>query len=119
MAQAFYDVPHGDPLSQGLNVNYKITEPIKEMEHSTYCGGTGYIIRRSALDSIGGFPVGSVSEDSYLSSVLLGHGWTAVYVDECLQHGKVPDSYGAQVKQQTRWVCMVLPPPLSTLTKSL
>lgn len=36
----------------------------------------------------------------YCSNVLLGKRWHAVYVDESLQHGRVPESYKAQVKQQ-------------------
>ncbi len=101
----FYDVPSHDPLLQGLDVNFKVTEPLKQMMGSTWCGGSGYLIRRAALDSIGGYPVGSVGEDMYCSNILLGKGWKAVYVDEVLQHGRVPESYKAHVKQQGRWVC--------------
>ena len=71
---------------------------------STWCGGSGYILRRQALDSIGGYPTDSVGEDMYCSNVLLGKGWDAIYVDESLQTGRVPESYKAHVKQQTRWV---------------
>lgn len=104
IGKRFYDVPSNDPLMQGLDVNFKITEPLKEMTGATWCGGSGYIIRRAALDDIGGFPTGSVGEDMYCSNVLLGRGWKAIYVDEVLQHGRVPDSYKAHVKQQGRWV---------------
>ena len=92
---------------QGLDVNFKITEPLKETMGSTWCGGSGYIIRRAALDSIGGFPTGSVGEDMYCSNVLIGRGWDAIYVDETLQSGRVPESYKAHVKQQGRWVSNV------------
>ncbi len=98
-------MPSHDPLLQGLDVNFKVTEPLKEMMGSTWCGGSGYLIRRAALDDIGGYPVGSVGEDMYCSNVLLGKGWKAIYVDEVLQHGRVPESYKAHVKQQGRWVC--------------
>ena len=89
---------------QGLDVNYKITEPLKETMGSTWCGGSGYLIRRSALEDIGGFPTDSVGEDMYCSNVLLGKGWDAIFVDETLQSGRVPESYKAHVKQQGRWV---------------
>ncbi|KAL9126718.1 MAG: hypothetical protein Q9175_007875, partial [Cornicularia normoerica] len=100
--QRFYDVPTADPLLQGLDVNFKITEPLKEMG-STWCGGSGYVIRRAAIEDIGGFPTESVGEDMYCSNVLLGRGWNAIYVDETLQSGRVPESYKAHVKQQGRW----------------
>lgn len=70
----------------------------------TWCGGSGYVLRRTALDTIGGFPTESVGEDMHCSNVLLGKGWDAIYVDEVLQTGRVPESYRAHVKQQSRWV---------------
>ena len=104
MRKAFYNVPSNDPLLRGLDVNYKITEPMKDMVISTWCGGSGYVMRRSVLDIMGGFPTGSISEDMLCSTKLLGQGWIAAYVDENLQHGRAPDSFGANVKQQSRWV---------------
>ena len=89
----FYDVPSDDPLIQGLNVNFKVTEPLKETMGSTWCGGSGYILRRAALEDIGGFPTESVGKDMYCSNILLGRGWDAIYVDEALQSGRVPESY--------------------------
>lgn len=73
---------------------------------ATYCGGSGYLLRRAALESIGGFPTESVAEDMYCSNVLLGKGWSTLHIDESLQHGRVPDSYKAHVKQQSRWVSL-------------
>ena len=104
MPQRFYDVPTADPLLQGLDVNFKITEPLKETMGSTWCGGSGYILRRKAIENIGGFPTESVGEDMYCSNVLLGKGWDAIFIDETLQSGRVPESYKAHVKQQGRWV---------------
>ncbi|KAI4152494.1 MAG: hypothetical protein L6R39_001800 [Caloplaca ligustica] len=101
--QRFYDVPSPDPLLQGLEVNYRVTEPLRETMGSTWCGGSGYVVRRTALDSIGGFPTGSVGEDMYCSNILLGKGWKTRYVDESLQYGRVPESYTAHTKQQSRW----------------
>lgn len=93
---------------QGLDVNFKITEPLKETIGSTWCGGSGYILRRAALEDIGGFPTESVAEDMYCGNILLGRGWDAIYVDETLQSGQVPESYKAHVKQQGRWVSISL-----------
>ncbi|KAL9607182.1 MAG: hypothetical protein Q9167_007876 [Letrouitia subvulpina] len=112
--QRFYDVPTPDLLLQGLDINYRITEPLRETMGSTWCGGSGYIIRRAALDSIGGFPTGSLSEDSYCSNVLLGKGWKIGHVDESLQYGRVPESYKAHTIQQSRWVSLVTKEDLRT-----
>lgn len=69
-----------------------------------WCTGSGYVVRRNALDEIGQIPIGSVAEDVLTSTLLLGAGWKTVYVHEPLQYGTVPDSYGSHIKQRTRWV---------------
>lgn len=68
------------------------------------CLGSGYVMRRAALDSIGGFPTDSLSEDLCCSAKLLGQGWKTRFVSECLQYGSVPESFVGHVKQRTRWV---------------
>jgi cellulose synthase/poly-beta-1,6-N-acetylglucosamine synthase-like glycosyltransferase len=69
-----------------------------------WCTGSGYVMRRQALQDIGGFPIGSLAEDVCCSSMLLGFGWTTAFVHEPLQFGTVPDSLTSHLKQRTRWV---------------
>lgn len=40
----------------------------------SHCFGSGYIIRRAALDDIGGWPRVQVGEDIFCSYMLAGHG---------------------------------------------
>ena len=78
-------------------------EPIKNACGVAWCTGSGYVIRRSALESIGGWPVGTLAEDTFTSSMLLGKGWNTAYVHEALQFGTVPESYVGHLKQRTCW----------------
>lgn len=105
--QRYFGVPTPDLLLQGLEVNYRITEPLRESMGSTWCGGSGYVVRREALRSIGGFPTESIAEDMYCSNVLHSKGWKTFFVDRTLQHGRVPDSFNAHTKQQSRWVSQI------------
>ena len=61
------------------------------------------MIRRSALEFIGCWPVGTLVEDIFTSSMLLGKGWNTAYVHEALQFGTAPESYIGHLKQRTRW----------------
>ncbi|CAD6590774.1 MAG: hypothetical protein ASARMPRED_004999 [Alectoria sarmentosa] len=101
--QLFYNVPKNDPLYQNLALFFGILEAVKDSIGSAWCTGSGYAIRRSALDQIGGFPIGSVAEDVYCSNLLLGAGWKTCYVHEPLQWGTVPDSFSGHIKQRARW----------------
>ena len=100
----FYNTPTSDPLYQSLDFFVHVSETIKDACGVAWCTGSGYVIRRSALDEIGQIPTGSVAEDVLTSTLLLGMGWKTTYVHEPLQFGTVPDSYGSHIKQRTRWV---------------
>ena len=101
--QLFYNIPDNDPLVQSLDAFVHVMEPTKDACGVAWCTGSGYVIRRSALESIGGWPVGTLAEDTFTSSMLLGKGWSTAYVHEALQFGTVPESYVGHLKQRTRW----------------
>ncbi|KAK5119298.1 hypothetical protein LTR85_007654 [Meristemomyces frigidus] len=101
--QLFYNVPAGDPLSQSLDFFVHVSEPVKDALGVAWCTGSGYIVRRDALEEIGFFPQGSLAEDVATSTLLLGRGWKCAYIHEPLQFGTVPDSFGSHLKQRTRW----------------
>ena len=65
--------------------------------------GSGYIIRRSALASIGGFPH-DMAEDTSTSFRLMANGWYVTQVSEMLQYGLFPDTLWGHIKQHSRWV---------------
>ena len=68
------------------------------------CTGTGFVVRRSALEHIGGWPLAEAAEDLMCSSTLSNAGWKIAFVGEALQHGLAPESLRGHVKQKKRWV---------------
>lgn len=101
--QLFYNTPPSDPLAQSLDFFVHVIEPIKDALGVAWCTGSGYVVRREALDQIGNFPLGSLAEDVATSTLLLGKGWKTAYIHEPLQFGTVPEDYGGHLKQRTRW----------------
>ncbi|ETI20843.1 hypothetical protein G647_07186 [Cladophialophora carrionii CBS 160.54] len=101
--QLFYNTPKGDPLFQSLDSFARVQEVIKDANGVAWCTGSGYAVRRVAIESIGGWPTGSLAEDVFTSSMLLGHGWKTAFVHEPLQWGLVPDTFTGHLKQRTRW----------------
>ena len=102
--QTFYDIPVNDPLTQTMAHFAGITEVVNDALGHADCLGSGYVVRRSAIEQIGGFPVESLSEDVCCSATLLGAGWKTAFVQRPVQYGSVPESFLAHVKQRTRWV---------------
>jgi cellulose synthase (UDP-forming) len=75
----------------------------KDAHRSMICCGTNVLFRRAALDDVGGFPQGSLTEDFALSVELHERRWESVYVSEPLAAGFGPEDLGAYVSQQHRW----------------
>jgi cellulose synthase (UDP-forming) len=67
-----------------------------------YCGSCA-VIRRSALDSIGGFATGTVTEDIHTSLRLHKRGYRSVYHCESLAYGVAPAKIEPFLKQRVRW----------------
>ncbi|USP77535.1 uncharacterized protein yc1106_04809 [Curvularia clavata] len=101
--QTFYDIPNNDPLTQSMDHFAGTIELVNDALGHGDCLGSGYVVRRAAIESIGGFPVESLSEDVCCSATLLGAGWKTRFVELPVQYGSVPDSFVAHIKQRTRW----------------
>lgn len=102
--KTFYNIPVDDPLTQTMSHFAGMSEAINDALGNANCLGSGYIMRRTALQAIGGFPTESLAEDVCCSATLLGAGWKTAFIPEAVQYGSVPDSYLGHIKQRTRWV---------------
>jgi exo-beta-1,3-glucanase (GH17 family)/cellulose synthase/poly-beta-1,6-N-acetylglucosamine synthase-like glycosyltransferase len=65
--------------------------------------GTMCLIRRSAMDAVGGWSSDTICEDTDLGLTMLEHGWHAHYTNRRYGHGLLPDTYEAYKKQRDRW----------------
>ncbi|KAL8952233.1 MAG: hypothetical protein Q9222_001847 [Ikaeria aurantiellina] len=101
--QRFYNLADGDPLVQNLDIWYGAIETIKDCAGSSWCTGSGYVVRRKALDHIGRFPTNNHNDDIMTSIYLQAVGWKTVYVPETVQWGLAPDSVRKHVAQYQRW----------------
>ena len=65
--------------------------------------GTMTMIRRTALDAVGGWGEWCITEDAELGLKLFAAGWEAVYTPESYGRGLTPDSFAAYKSQRYRW----------------
>lgn len=107
--QDYYNVPIDDPLGNKAEFDlwFSLYEPLNDRLDSAMCTGTGYIVRRQALEEIGGWPQVESGEDYMCSTKLSDHGWKIAFIPEKLQVGLAPESLRAHVKQRMRWVLIL------------
>jgi cellulose synthase (UDP-forming) len=77
--------------------------PARNNWNAAYWIGTSAILRRKAIENIGGFPTDSVTEDVLTSIFIHSKGWKTVYVDEQLAYGLAPANISEYFVQRLRW----------------
>lgn len=102
--QISYNILTEDDLGQDVNVYRQILEPFRDFLDASQCSGSGYVMRRQAIESIGGWPLANIGEDILCSHMLQVQGWKTRYIPDQLQFGLAPDSFHALVNQRIRWV---------------
>lgn len=65
--------------------------------------GTMCLIRRTALESAGGWSSDTIVEDTDLGLAILEQGWLVHYTNCRYGHGLLPDTFEAYKRQRHRW----------------
>ena len=108
--QSFYNT---DPIARNLGLEsvltpeeevfYRQLQPVKDGAGSVVCSGTSFVVRRRALESIGGFVTDSLSEDYFTGIRLSARGYRLAYIDEKLSAGLAAENIAAHATQRLRW----------------
>jgi cellulose synthase (UDP-forming) len=108
--QTFYN---SDPIARNLGLEnvltpeeevfYRQIQPIRDGAGSVICSGTSFVVRRSALEQMGGFVTDSLSEDYFTGIRLSAQGYRLIYLDEKLSAGLAAENIAAQAVQRIRW----------------
>ncbi|MFN0172384.1 MAG: glycosyltransferase [Bryobacteraceae bacterium] len=109
-AQHFFNP---DPYEYNLNLSgrvapeqtffYQVVQPGNDFWNSAFFCGSCAILRRSALESIGGFRTETVTEDAHTAMELHARGFRSVYAATPLAAGLATESFAAHVQQRMRW----------------
>lgn len=82
---------------------FRVIQRGKDYLNATMFVGTTAVLRRAALDSIGGFATGTVTEDFHTTVRLQQKGWASVFHDEALAFGLAAPSLRSYTSQRLRW----------------
>jgi cellulose synthase (UDP-forming) len=75
----------------------------KSLQDAMFCCGTNVILRREALEDVGGFDDESVTEDFATSLKFHMKGWSSAYFNKVCAFGMGPEDLHGFFKQQFRW----------------
>jgi cellulose synthase (UDP-forming) len=93
----------GRRLWEENRIFFSLIQPGKDTWNASFfCGSCG-MLRRSAIEEIGGFSTLTITEDMETSILLHARGWKSVYHGETLAFGLAPASAGQYHVQRLRW----------------
>ncbi len=82
---------------------YRAIEVGKTSSNSVIYGGSNTILSRKALEDIGGFYTGSITEDFATGLLIESKGYLSLALGEPMASGKTPHTYKEHIKQRSRW----------------
>jgi cellulose synthase (UDP-forming) len=102
-----------DPFERNLNqfriipnegeLFYGIVQDGNDFWNATFFCGSCAVLRRSALDEIGGIAVETVTEDAHTSLRMQINGWNTAYINIPQAAGLATERLSGHVKQRIRW----------------
>jgi cellulose synthase (UDP-forming) len=67
-----------------------------------FCGSAA-VLRRQALDSVGGFAGETITEDAETALEIHSNGWRSLYLDRAMIAGLQPETFSTFIQQRGRW----------------
>jgi cellulose synthase (UDP-forming) len=102
-----------DPFERNLNqfriipnegeLFYGIVQDGNDFWNATFFCGSCAVLRRSALDEIGGVATETVTEDAHTSLRMQTNGWNTAYINIPQAAGLATERLSAHVRQRIRW----------------
>ena len=95
--QTFQSMPSENEMFYGI-----IQKGLDKWNGAFFCGSAA-VIRREALDLVGGFSGITITEDCETALDLHARGWNSMYIDRPMISGLQPETFASFIGQRSRW----------------
>lgn len=101
-----------DPIEKNLSASrmpaenemfYGLVQKGLDKWNAAFFCGSAAVLRRQALEQVGGFQGSSITEDAESALELHSRGWNSLYVEKPLIAGLQPETFDAFITQRSRW----------------
>lgn len=114
---AFVQTPHfflnADPVEKNLrllnrmpgenDMFYRVVQKGLDLWNTSFFCGSAALIRRTAVEDVGGFSVDSITEDASTSVKMHQKGWRSAYLGIPMVAGLQPETFAGFTVQRLRW----------------
>jgi len=108
LPQEFYNQDSIQHARQGVNWHeqslfFRVIQPGKNAFNSAFWCGSPSVVRRKALDQVGGVATATITEDIHTNVLIHSKGSKSLFVNEPLAYGIAPQTIKAFLLQRLRW----------------
>ena len=96
-------IQHTSAVRHEQTLFFDVIGPGKDRCNSMFWCGSATILRRTALEEVGGVLTDTVAEDFHTTIRMHAHGWETRYHDEILVQGRAPHDLASFLLQRARW----------------
>ena len=82
---------------------FRVIQPGKNHSNSAFWCGSPSIVRRKALEQVGGVATETITEDIHTSVRFHSRGWSSFFLNEVLAFGIAPQTIKSFLVQRLRW----------------
>jgi cellulose synthase (UDP-forming) len=82
---------------------FRVIQPGKNYSNSAFWCGSPSIVRRKALQGVGGVATETITEDIHTSVRMHKSGWSSYFLNEVLAYGIAPQTLKSFLVQRLRW----------------
>jgi cellulose synthase (UDP-forming) len=94
---------HTAPARHEQTLFYEVIAPGKDRHNSMFWCGSATVVRRAALEEVGGVLTETVAEDFHTTIAMHSRGWRTIYRNETLVQGLAPHNLDGFLLQRARW----------------
>ncbi|MEB3212014.1 MAG: glycosyltransferase [Leptolyngbyaceae bacterium] len=92
-----------DVLTPEEEVFYRQIQRLRDGAGGVVCAGTSFVVRRKAIEDVGGFVTEALSEDFFTGIQISAKGYRNIYLNEKLSAGLAAESIASHALQRIRW----------------
>ncbi len=101
-----------DPIERNLSaigmpaeneMFYSVVQKGLDKWNAAFFCGSAAVLRRQALEQVGGFHGSSITEDAESALELHSRGWNSLYIDKPMIAGLQPVTFESFIGQRSRW----------------
>ena len=96
-------VQHVEDDDHDQSMFFHVVQPGRDNHGAAFWCGSGAVIRRAALEEVGGLATDTITEDFHTSLRIHRRGWRSRFHDEALVYGIAPHNLEQFLLQRHRW----------------